>query len=233
MYGFRLRQGNIQIGGNNSVAQLFKEVRGNSYYVGEIFAVDTHLIPNSQRDYFNANESRNLLEDKLRKLFYEELHKLYYEANKIKNCYKRIEDLVEAKKTLDEKKEIGFVDDTEKIKMENAVKEAAKKSEEATRLLKKYESTESVNSIPEPQLKVYKLIKKDKKDLYEHIEQLKQEEKHSENQREPKTKYYTEKFSSLDKKSRKLVSRILAIINKVAPADIAAKIKSELEREFK
>lgn len=37
MYGFRIRQGNIQIGDNTVVANLFKEDRGNSYFIVSIF----------------------------------------------------------------------------------------------------------------------------------------------------------------------------------------------------
>ena len=86
MRGLRVRSGNIQIGNDDVVQDLFKENRGNYYFVGEIFAEDDRLIPNSQRDYFNENEIRVMFENKLRTYFYDVLHKLYYDANRLKNA---------------------------------------------------------------------------------------------------------------------------------------------------
>ena len=63
MRGLRVRSANIQIGNDDVVQELFKENRGNYYFVGEIFAVDEGLIPNSQRDYFNEKEIRVRFED--------------------------------------------------------------------------------------------------------------------------------------------------------------------------
>lgn len=92
MRGLRVRSANIQLGNDATLQPLFKENRGNYYFVGEVFAVSRNLIPNSQRDYFNENETRVLFEDLLREYFYDVLHKLYYEANRVKNDYKRQEE---------------------------------------------------------------------------------------------------------------------------------------------
>ena len=53
----RLRKENIQIGDEATIGypKYFKEQRGNSYFVGEVFAIDNGLIPNARRDYFNPN----------------------------------------------------------------------------------------------------------------------------------------------------------------------------------
>lgn len=92
MRGLRVRSANIQLGNDDALQPLFREKRGNYYFVGEVFAVSRNLIPNSQRDYFNENETRVLFEDLLREYFYDVLHKLYYEANRVKNDYKRQEE---------------------------------------------------------------------------------------------------------------------------------------------
>lgn len=68
MRGLRVRSANIQLGNDDVLTDLFKEPRGNYYFVGEVFAVDKQLVPNSQRDYFNENETRVLFEDLLRVL---------------------------------------------------------------------------------------------------------------------------------------------------------------------
>ena len=70
-YGLRVRSANIQLGDDAALSGLFKENRGNYYFVGEVFAVSKALIPNSQRNYFNENEARVLFEDELRSYFYD------------------------------------------------------------------------------------------------------------------------------------------------------------------
>jgi molecular chaperone HtpG len=50
--GLRLRCGNIQIGGNDLLADVFKETRFNSWSVGEIHILDGRITPNGRRDYF-------------------------------------------------------------------------------------------------------------------------------------------------------------------------------------
>ena len=111
MRGLRLRSSNIQLGEDDALQELFKESRGNYYFVGEVFAVNKDLIPNSQRDYFNENETRVVFEDLLRVYFYDVLHKIYYDANKIKNAYKRQEDYISKVQEFEKKtKENGFVD---------------------------------------------------------------------------------------------------------------------------
>lgn len=137
MYGFRLRQGNIQIGDNTAVASLFKEDRGNSYFIGEIFTVDKNLIPNSQRNYFNETPARVNLEEQLRVFFYEELHRLYHVANETKNRYKKLEAYNDAVAKLQEKNNKGFVDQKEQLQMEASVEEARKKKDAAKKKLEK------------------------------------------------------------------------------------------------
>jgi len=60
--GLRLRKANIQIGDADCLTNhpkrglaLWKDDRGNSYFIGEIHALDEDLIPNSRRDYFNQD----------------------------------------------------------------------------------------------------------------------------------------------------------------------------------
>jgi len=89
MRGLRLRKENIQIGGEDALQKLFKEDRGNSYFVGEVFAVSEELVPNSQRDYFNENPSRADFEKILRRFFEDELHKLYYNGSALNSAHKK------------------------------------------------------------------------------------------------------------------------------------------------
>jgi len=75
--GIRLRKENIQLGDEDALQKLFKEDRGQHYFIGEVFAIDSNLIPNSRRDYFNENDVRNRFETLLNHFFNDTLSKIY------------------------------------------------------------------------------------------------------------------------------------------------------------
>ncbi|MCR5833038.1 MAG: hypothetical protein K6G55_00070 [Selenomonadaceae bacterium] len=70
MRSIRLRKGNIQIGGEDTLQNLFAEDRGNHYFIGEVFALDNKLIPNAQRDYFIENPNLKYIEKKVTRVFH-------------------------------------------------------------------------------------------------------------------------------------------------------------------
>lgn len=53
--GVRVRQGNILIGNQRTLAPYFKEPRFNGWAVGEVYVVSSNLIPNARRDDFEKN----------------------------------------------------------------------------------------------------------------------------------------------------------------------------------
>jgi molecular chaperone HtpG len=55
MRGFRIRSGDIQVGGENLLEELFPEVRFNTWSVGEIHILDKRIVPNGRRDHFEQN----------------------------------------------------------------------------------------------------------------------------------------------------------------------------------
>lgn len=236
MYGFRLRQGNIQIGDNTAVASLFKEDRGNSYFIGEIFTVDRNLIPNSQRNYFNETPARITLENQLRHFFYEELHRLYHAANDTKNLYKKLEAYNDAVARLNEKHTKGFVDKKEQARMEAAVEEARKKKDAAKKKLEK--TVESISSDTEltPEQRVQKEIqyKFEKKNVSTATKKAeKKETQIVEKKDDKKPKLFTDGLSKLDKSKRKLVGQIMGIVSQIAPENIAEEIQAAIEKEFR
>lgn len=86
----RLRKSNIQIGEADCLSNhpkrgqaLWKEDRGNNYFMGEIHALDERLIPNSRRDYFNQDVACREFEVALAEQFLQ-LHRLYHEASVIR-----------------------------------------------------------------------------------------------------------------------------------------------------
>ena len=59
--GIRARAGNIQIGDETVFDHLFPEERFNRWCVGEIHIVDSRIVPNGRRDYFEPGpHTRNL-----------------------------------------------------------------------------------------------------------------------------------------------------------------------------
>jgi hypothetical protein len=53
--GLRLRSGNLQVGTNTILEDLFVETRFNSWSVGEIHVIDSRIIPNGRRDHYEQN----------------------------------------------------------------------------------------------------------------------------------------------------------------------------------
>lgn len=55
--GLRVRKGNILIGDNKTLNEIFREGRFNGWTQGEVFVLTDKLIPNARRDDFEQNEA--------------------------------------------------------------------------------------------------------------------------------------------------------------------------------
>lgn len=227
MRGLRLRSSNIQLGNDDALQFLFKEKRGNYYFVGEVFAVSRELIPNSQRDYFNENETRVLFEDLLRTYFYDVLHKLYYEANRVKNDYKRQEEYLSKISEYHKKeKGQGFVDEEERKKLQYDIDRAKKSAEDARKRLDKLDTTDPSSPLSE--------IRKSIGQKYE-AEKLKRKAETATitTDDDKKKTFITSGMSKLSRSERKLVSKILSIITDIAPKDVAEQIIEKIKEEMR
>lgn len=228
MRGIRVRTGNIQIGENDVVQKLFKEPRGNFYFVGEIFTLDKNLIPNSQRDYFNENSARIEFEDQLRICFYDNLHKLYYDANRIKNAYKKHEDYLKKASEYEEKNNNnGFIDEQDKISSKFAVEKAKKEAENAAKTLKKYDEITDDNPLYEVKQRIEN--KYNGEDLISKAENT----NINENNKPKKDSYITNSLSKLNRNERKIVSKIFSIITDNSPEELAKKLIDKITEELK
>jgi len=215
MRGLRLRKENIQIGGEDSLQKLFKEDRGNSYFVGEVFAVDKDLIPNSQRDYFNENTARAVFERELRKYFNEELHKIYYDGSAINSAYKKI-DIYEKKEVEFNKKETagGFVDKGHRERELKVVLESKKEAETA-------------------QVRIERM--KDRADdlMQKVIQRIEVERPKSPvntpPHKEVKLPRRTDRLTKYSRSERKLISKIFSIILTSTGSEAAESIISRIE----
>ena len=63
--GIRVRVGNIQIGGEAVFDDLFTEERFNRWCVGELHILDSRIVPNARRDYFEPGPHLRNLENQL------------------------------------------------------------------------------------------------------------------------------------------------------------------------
>ena len=61
--GLRARAGNIQIGSDDIFEDLFYETRFNGWCVGEVHIVDSRIVPNGRRDYFEVGPHLRNLEN--------------------------------------------------------------------------------------------------------------------------------------------------------------------------
>lgn len=61
--GLRARVGNIQIGSDDIFSHLFLETRFNGWCVGEVHIVDSRIVPNARRDYFELGPHLRNLEN--------------------------------------------------------------------------------------------------------------------------------------------------------------------------
>lgn len=138
MRGIRLRTQNIQIGSDDSLQKLFNEDRGQNYFVGEVFAIEKDLIPNSQRDYFNDNKSRLIFERLLSEFFNDDLSRIYKAGSNINSKYDKIE---KAKQIKDEISMVeasgGSASNEQRVKLERAEKEAQNAAQELAKIREK------------------------------------------------------------------------------------------------
>ncbi|MBW9146573.1 ATP-binding protein [Clostridium sp. CM027] len=157
MRGIRLRKENIQIGNSYTLTKLFKEKRGNFYFIGEVNAIHRDLIPNARRDYFNKNETLNELETNLKYYFDDTLTKLYNYASNAKSACKKKFEFLAKQAEYSKKTENGFIDDKEKEKMKSLIEVAKKENEKGKNDLDKLDIKSDDNDVLK---KVLDIIKK-------------------------------------------------------------------------
>jgi molecular chaperone HtpG len=230
MRGLRLRKENIQIGNGDTLVPLFKEQRGNFYFIGEVHAVHKNLIPNARRDYFNENETRNEFEVELKYYFGNVLHKFYTDANKVKNMYKREAELVKKQIEYAEKKKRGFVGKEEIDSIANQVKQAKAENEKALKELASIKEKAKSNKAFE---RVIKVIEVKHTSTMDELGQPPVMPVVTDNgTKKTKERFITEDLHRLDSKQRKLVSKIYEVITKTLPEDLSKNLIQKIQDEL-
>lgn len=83
--GIRVRKGNILIGDNKTLNNIFRESRFNGWTQGELFVVTDKLIPNARRDDFEQNKAYYKLIQALRTGIGSEVTKVIREASQLRS----------------------------------------------------------------------------------------------------------------------------------------------------
>ncbi len=237
MRGIRLRKENIQIGNEDALQKLFKEDRGQHYFIGEVYGVSKELVPNSQRDYFNENEMRLWFERELRKYFKESLTKVYYDGSKVNSAFKKIDD---HEKSVDEHnrkvEQNEFNDSNHRTKSEESLQQSEDKASEAQKTIEKLkQSTDNDDAS--------KIIKR----VVEKLENERKKEQQptaaginkipfvqpTETVKPKKPQNRTDKLSRCSKQERKLIGKIYNIIIESTDEKTAETIIKNIEDEFK
>jgi molecular chaperone HtpG len=229
--GLRLRKGNIQIGESGTLRRLFKDPRGNEYYIGEVYAIHPDLIPNARRDYFNENAIRDSFEAQLRE-FFEYLWKLCNVASDERSAYRAIEDYRKSVTTYTEKTKTGFSGGVDRETMQTALEEKRQKAERAQRTLQKSKETTDDPITARVKAIVAKVEIPKAPNPLKPLPVIPREEENPEGGKKTKPVFITDELSQYPKETRRVVGRIYDLINQNAPdiaQDLIAKIHAGLK----
>lgn len=251
MRGIRVRKDNIQIGDHYTLIKFFKDQRGNYYFIGELHAVHSDLVPNARRDYFIENNTRLELENEIKEYF-KILQNLYYAANKAKSaCNKEIK-LADVKAEYVEKEKTGFICNDEKetleTKITNAKKDSEKSQREFNRLKEKSKNnplfSKVISSIEEkhkknlsPKSPEHTIIEKKEKSSSNSPIISPSNSSHSivsPSNIPRKTPLLTDNLIHLNENERKLIGNVYKVIQSVLPpaqsSNLIKKIQDELNK---
>ncbi len=218
--GIRLRKGNIQIGDEKQLVKLFKEPRGSFYFFGEVHATSPDLIPNARRDYFTENSSFKLFEKEL-KIKFKELHELYYFSSQTRSETRKIEKYNSFTKAYKEKAEKGFTKPKEQEEYEEKFKQIKEEAEKAENKIGKIRDKVGDNEVKS------KIVSKITSDIK--ANENENEIKKISNQ---KPKLLTDNLSKLNRSDRKLVSKILSIVDNILPKELSDNVKLKIIEEL-
>lgn len=224
----RLRQFNIQIGDNDALSGFFKEARGNSYFMGEVHTIDTRLRPNARRDYFNETPEVKELEKALREYF-KQLSHIYKYGSDINSAYKKVQKVEELQEKFAKKEKEGkFVDKKDRTKAVVDLEKAQKDAEEGFKVIAKFKNV-AENNKDSAIAKVVNAISNSQKIKPEKvkIKPLPQKKK------EEKAPILTDDLSQYDKKTRKVISKIYAVIKNNMVNDEADALIGKIHEELK
>lgn len=223
----RLRQFNIQIGNNNTLSKYFKETRGNGYFLGEVHTINKKLRPNARRDWFNESLETIELEKALREYF-KKLTQIYKMGSDLNSGFRKIANADDLQKKFVKKDSEGkFVNKEDREKAVLSLQKAKDDAENGIKVIEKYKqkAKEDGNSAIS---KIVDAISKKHKEVPKKIKHI----DIGEITQKPKN-ILVDKLSSMNKKERKLVSKIYEIIKKNLENEVAEELINKIQEELK
>jgi molecular chaperone HtpG len=224
--GIRLRKSNIQIGDENRLANLFvasnvQDKRFSFYFFGEIHAVSPDLIPNARRDYFTENKTFEIFEKETKSEF-KKLKEYCYFSSNVRSEERKIQKFIDFTAEYKTKNQKGFTKSSDKKKLDekfDELKGSAKKAKQKIeRIGQNVENDKTKN-------KIFEKITKENKTLIQKVENKKRNNN-------SKPKLISDGLSKHNRNERKLVSKILGIIDNILPKDLSENVKQKIVEEL-
>lgn len=245
MRSLRLRKENIQIGDETTMQKFFTEERGVNYFVGEIFVTSPNLIPNSQRDYFNENPTREKFEKLFKEYVKGELIRIYRAGSTMNSGIRALIDYDKKKAAYENKVKNGeYVNQEHKEQKAEELEVAKRKAEDAKKQINKYvndsndDSDSLISKFVKNRMEEYEEEKEERKKETEKETEVngkstktnKQNKKQSKKQNNVARR--TDKLSTYPKKTRKIIESIYSVIYKHVDESKADEIISAIEEEL-
>ncbi len=223
--GIRLRTGNIQIGDENRLSDLFvttnvQDKRFSFYFFGEVHTLTPDLIPNARRDYFLENSVFNEFEKYMR-LEFKNLKDYCYLSSNIRSEERKIERLYSFSEEYKKMAEKGFTKPKEQEEYEEKFKQIKEEAEKAKEKIEKIKEKVIDNDTKN------KIVNK----LTSDIKQIESADEIKEISNQ-KTKLLTDNLQRLNKNDRKLVGKVLSIIDNILPKELSNNVKLKIIEEL-
>lgn len=219
--GIRLRSANIQIGDFEICKKFFtstSDQRFSFYFFGELHALNSKLIPNSRRDYFEDNDICKEFENAVKEEFLK-LKKYCYEVSNLKSCYKKISSTEKIRKEIEEKDKKGFTNKEEQEELYKKFEEQKERDKKTIKELDAQLAKIKVSGSP-----VASLVDRIKENYNLGTTSAQSSSPAPFPKPEPlpassKPKFRTDgkAYSKMSKAERKLVGKIYSVISKVFP----------------
>lgn len=219
--GIRLRSANIQIGDSEICKKFFtstSDQRFSFYFFGELHALNSKLIPNSRRDYFEDNDICKEFENAVKEEFLK-LKKYCYEVSNLKSCYKKISSTEKLRKEIEEKDKKGFTNKEEQEELYKKFEEQKERDKKTIKELDAQLAKIKVSGSP-----VASLVDRIKENYNLGTTSAQSSSPAPFPKPEPlpassKPKFRTDgkAYSKMSKAERKLVGKIYSVISKVFP----------------
>jgi len=185
-----------------------------------VHAVSPDLIPNARRDYFTENETFKVFEKKLKEKF-KELHELYHFSSQLRSEKKRIEKVGILVEEYAKKSEKGFTKPKEQKEYEEKIQKAKKEAEKAKEKIEKLKEKAKIDNAKS------KITDRITKDINDKLPKNAIPQNNNE-----KPKLLTDNLSKRNRSERKLIGKILSIIDNVLPKDLSEIVKQKIIEEL-